>query len=439
MDTFRMLAPPPLHRGALILPRPCGVQQAAPRVARRCSRRALRARALAQPASSAAAAAAAPAAAPPSYQWSWDGSGGAPPPEQSPFDDTHPIPDALGAAELATLLRAAAAAAATAAPPSAPWMRRLCGAADARFAPGAAAGALSSDDAFDLLQAFEAAGLCPPAAWQARLLQPLAAAAAGGALPPAALAGALWSLSNLSSGADFGPGGGGGAGAADEAAAAAAAAQLLSAAAKRLPDFFGPDLARLVCAAGTLAAAAAAPADAGGGGGADADAGGAAAAGALSPSPPRAPPVQQQPQQQPHAALGVDATWVAAVLKECEYQVVEFPADLGAFDLARLALGISLLTDLGDLGAAGGAPWPEASGRLREALLKAVYARTRTIEEKGAVDYALARLDAKGKRSMHYDPRWTHEELNWLPRRERDKRRILKDGWYRTQWSGWRA
>jgi hypothetical protein len=63
--------------------------------------------------------------------------------------------------------------------------------------------------------------------------------------------------------------------------------------------------------------------------------------------------------------------------------------------------------------------------------------RTRTIEEKGAVDFALAKLDAKGKRSMHYDPRWTHEELKWLPRRERDKRRILSEGWYRTQWGGW--
>lgn len=61
-----------------------------------------------------------------------------------------------------------------------------------------------------------------------------------------------------------------------------------------------------------------------------------------------------------------------------------------------------------------------------------------SIDEKGAVDFALAKLDAKGKRSMHYDPRWTHEELKWLPRRERDKRRILKEGWYRTQWTGWR-
>jgi hypothetical protein len=33
--------------------------------------------------------------------------------------------------------------------------------------------------------------------------------------------------------------------------------------------------------------------------------------------------------------------------------------------------------------------------------------------------------------------RWTHEELRWLPRRERDKRRIMSEGWYRTQWGGW--
>ena len=139
------------------------------------------------------------------------------------------------------------------------------------------------------------------------------------------------------------------------------------------------------------------------------------------------------------------------------------------------------------------------------------------------MDFALARLEGVGReRSMHFDPRWTHEELNWwvgtggrgaallevgwkdwaggchvqraqlapcmrrsrsegppmhacaltharilhcissmcqdatilltvclpsvlhpdttrLPRRERDKRRILKEGWMRTQWGGFAA
>jgi hypothetical protein len=47
---------------------------------------------------------------------------------------------------------------------------------------------------------------------------------------------------------------------------------------------------------------------------------------------------------------------------------------------------------------------------------------------------------ATGSAPEHTCPalcRWTHEELSWLPRRERDKRRILKDGWFRTKWSGW--
>jgi hypothetical protein len=209
---------------------------------------------------------------------------------------------------------------------------------------------------------------------------------------------ALWSLSNLS-GLNLGLGGDGG-GTTPEVAAAAAA--LVVSAVKRLPDFFGPDLAKTVCAAATLAAGnggAAPPASSGGG-----------SRGGLADAPPAGAAA---------AAVGVTAAWARAVIDECEYQLVEFSADFTPFDLARLALGIALLQDIGaDAAAAqaGGAAWPEAGVRLREALLKAVYARTRTIEEKAAVDFALARLDAKGKRSMHYDPRWTHEELNWLPR-----------------------
>ncbi len=69
--------------------------------------------------------------------------------------------------------------------------------------------------------------------------------------------------------------------------------------------------------------------------------------------------------------------------------------------------------------------------------MKAVYGKTRSVVDKAAVDFALSRLDEDSDKSMHYDPRWTHEELRWLPRRERDKRRILSEGWYRTQWGGW--
>jgi hypothetical protein len=61
-----------------------------------------------------------------------------------------------------------------------------------------------------------------------------------------------------------------------------------------------------------------------------------------------------------------------------------------------------------------------------------------TIEDKAAVDFALCKLESSD-RSLHYDPRWTHEELHWLPRRERDKRRIIKQTWQRSQWGGWGA
>jgi hypothetical protein len=161
-------------------------------------------------------------------------------------------------------------------------------------------------------------------------------------------------------------------------------------------------------------------------------------------------------------------------------------SDFSAWDLGRLISGVADL----------GLPVDE---EFRSWLMKAVYTHLRTIEEKGAVDFALAKLQ-QGDRSMHYDPRWvrragqgrptrprapggalpcpgawpgrwwaraarsacrpprqlvdrlpsthcrpraaaprrwTHEELSWLPRRERDKRRILKDGWFRSKWGGW--
>ena len=68
--------------------------------------------------------------------------------------------------------------------------------------------------------------------------------------------------------------------------------------------------------------------------------------------------------------------------------------------------------------------------------MQAVYSRIHTIGEKAAVDFALTRLDEGGDRSLFYDPRWTYEEMGWLPRSERDKRRIIKETWQRSQWRG---
>eukprot|EP00775_Hariotina_reticulata_P003650 gene3650-3911_t len=192
-----------------------------------------------------------------------------------------------------------------------------------------------------------------------------------------------------------------------------------------MQDFYGPDLARLICAAGSIYSSSnssfdlelsrAAQTDTSNADTFDSSHHNSTAAVAFAPA--AATPAA--------AGLTLPDGWSAAVAGEVEYQVVEFLGDLGAFDVARLASGLA------DLGIS---PAP----RLQEALLKGAYMRTRSMEEKGAVDFALAKLDAKGKKSMHYDPRWTHEELKWLPRRERDKRRILKEGWYRTQWSGWK-
>lgn len=47
----------------------------------------------------------------------------------------------------------------------------------------------------------------------------------------------------------------------------------------------------------------------------------------------------------------------------------------------------------------------EATPELRMPLMKAVYTNLKTISDKAAVDFALAKLEA-GQRSMHYDPRY---------------------------------
>ncbi|GIL69629.1 hypothetical protein Vretimale_10285 [Volvox reticuliferus] len=178
----------------------------------------------------------------------------------------------------------------------------------------------------------------------------------------------------------------------------------------RNQDFLAPDLCKVVCALGSLCAA-----------------------------PTTGDPQGSSTQRQPTAAAGtggygkgfvVDRDLVQALNEEIRYQLTEFNADFEAADLGRLISGMAGLR----LGAA-----VLADEEYRRILMKAVYGKTQSITDKASVDFALSRLlvDDPEARSMHYDSRWTHEELRWLPRRERDKRRILKEGWYRTKWGGW--
>ena len=48
----------------------------------------------------------------------------------------------------------------------------------------------------------------------------------------------------------------------------------------------------------------------------------------------------------------------------------------------------------------------QVDGQLRDSLMRAVFLVVRTIEERGAVDFALNRLDSvDGQRSIHFDTR----------------------------------
>lgn len=260
-----------------------------------------------------------------------------------------------------------------------------------------------------MLQLLSRLDFTPHSSWMQQLLTGLCSRLQE--LSTQQLAGLLWSLSNLRYTPD-----------------PQQWQELLQAAQGRLEEFYGPDLALLVCGAGSILSSTSSSFDPEGGVRLQQRAADAAAA-AAAPSAPDADASMQVPlvSSSSSSSLGqlvLPAGFADAVLAEVQYQVTEFPADLGAFDLARLASGLA------DLGIS-------PSTALQDRLMKAVYMRTRTIEEKGAVDFALAKLDAKGKKSMHYDPRWTHEELKWLPRRERDKRRLIKEGWVRTQWTGY--
>lgn len=160
----------------------------------------------------------------------------------------------------------------------------------------------------------------------------------------------------------------------------------------RLADFHGPDLSVLVSSCGSLCS--------------------------------YNKPAAQQPRDEGSGSK--EAAWKDALSSEVTYQLKEFTSDFVAFDVALM---ISGLADL---------EVPCTPG-LKAAVMKGVYTKTRTIEEKAAVDFALVKLEEGGEKSILFDPRWTHEELRWLPRIERDKRRILKEGWKKTQWGGYAA
>jgi len=314
----------------------------------------------------------------------------------------------------------------------------------------------------------------PPARWLgAALLEPLGAAleraAACGAKE---LAGALWAASNLPlpmaeaeeeeeerGGKGGEEGGGEGAGPASpppttttSSSTNGALRAVMAALEPQLQDLFAPDLARVVCAAGALARNASNAAVGSGSGSSDAS-----------------------------SSSALPPTFAAAVVEEVTYQVTEFAADFGAYDLARLVSGLADLTVVvaseaaGEQASAAEQPPPSSSSSsssasLRAALsfpeqfsrtlMAAVYARTSTIAERGAVDFALAKLSTAqefaaaaaaaggpgadggagfARRSLHFDPRWTHEEMSacgWLPRHDRDKKRIIQRDWRRMQWGG---
>eukprot|EP00798_Chlamydomonas_sp_ICE-L_P004153 gene4153-14251_t len=122
----------------------------------------------------------------------------------------------------------------------------------------------------------------------------------------------------------------------------------------------------------------------------------------------------------------VPETLVNALRDEAYYQLNEFMSDFSGKDIARILIG---LADLG-VQASG-----ETANDMHYVVMKAVYSQLKTIEDKAAVDFALGKLDT-GKSSLFYDTRWTYEEMGWLPRCERDKRRIINENFERGQWGG---
>jgi hypothetical protein len=424
----------------------------------------------ASPSSSSTPSSSSAAAAPPTgYSWSWADE------QQQQGAPSLPLPALPAAgqffadagAALAALEQAAAVALAVAASAddggqsattdsiaplidAAEWSDRFAAAAP----PALFAATASSAPALcGALAAAAALPVPPPPEWLASaLLEPLSRAIASQGSDCAGakeLAGALWAASNLPLPMGMGGDGddsGNSDGNSSNDATADALRSLMSALEPQMQDLFAPDLARVVCAAGALAR------NAQGGGG------GAAAASSSSSSSKSALP----------------STFASALVDEVTYQVTEFAADFGAYDLARLISGLADLTAVvateaaAGAGAGAGAAAPASSTpttdlsfpeQFSRTLMAAVYARTSTIAERGAVDFALAKLNTAqefaaavaaaaagadggarfARRSLHFDPRWTHEEMSacgWLPRHDRDKRRIIKENWRRTQWTG---
>ncbi|MEW5308845.1 MAG: hypothetical protein WDW38_000775 [Sanguina aurantia] len=163
----------------------------------------------------------------------------------------------------------------------------------------------------------------------------------------------------------------------------------------QLQDLLGSDLATLTCGLGIIVVETGRPLQ--------------------PPQPPASSSASPAEQLQQHRQR-----WVQVLGTEAEYQLKQFPTDFDAFSLARLVSGL-----------AGLGFDPEAG--FRTILMRAVYPSMKTIEEKAAVDFALAKF---GKVSMKYDTRWTFAEMHWLPGHERDKRRIMKENWVKTQWTG---
>ncbi|GAX75902.1 hypothetical protein CEUSTIGMA_g3345.t1 [Chlamydomonas eustigma] len=223
------------------------------------------------------------------------------------------------------------------------------------------------------------------------------------------------------------------------------ASQVLTAATPLLPDFFGPDLAALIYACGQLykdpilwmtkqdTTAPADQHDSNGKLSVDLSHHSNKASASLGTSEGMA---SSTPSNFDTAGKDVSVTgavrpvvnvdkgeWRTALAAESKFQLIEFTADFKPMDISNLLLGLADLS-------------VPIDADLHTAIRKAVFSKTGTIEEKAAMDFALARLET-GDKSLHFDPRWTHEELNWLPRRERDKRRIIKENWKRSQWGGY--
>ncbi|WIA28837.1 hypothetical protein OEZ86_011364 [Tetradesmus obliquus] len=161
-----------------------------------------------------------------SYDWSWS-PGKSSLPEQSPFDAQHAIPEQLTLQDLLALLSAAAADDDSSEPPSEAWVQQLT----ARAAP--LLQQLQAPQACQVVQQLSQLDYTPGEQWMGAVMQQLCSQLQG--LTPQQLSGLMWSLSNLR----YTP-------------VQQHWAALLSAGQSCLQDFYGPDLAYFLCAAGSI-------------------------------------------------------------------------------------------------------------------------------------------------------------------------------------------